>query len=108
METFANMGDISLGIIGVAANTGRAFAFLRRELEDVGLVANPAKTVALQPKGPAPTAEEMSLLERVDVRIVGEGGVTVVGVPIGTDEYVLERAMGVVGDGGADRLALPR
>ena len=51
METFANMGDISLGIIGVTANTGRAFAFLRRELEDVGLVANPAKTVALQPKG---------------------------------------------------------
>ena len=28
-----------------------------------------------------------------------------VGVPIGTDEYVLERAMGVMKDGGADRLA---
>ena len=28
-----------------------------------------------------------------------------VGVPIGTDEYVLDRAMEVVRDGGADRLA---
>ena len=30
---------------------------------------------------------------------------TAVGVPIGTDEYVLERAIEVVRDGGADRLA---
>ena len=47
----------------------------------------------------------ISFLESVDVRIIGEGRVTVVGVPIGTDEYVLERAMGVMKDGGADRLA---
>ena len=32
---------------------------------------------------------------------------TVVGVPIGTDENVLERAVKVVKDGGADRL-VPR
>ena len=42
---------------------------------------------------------------RLYVRIVDEGGVTMVGVPIGTDEYVLERALEVVRDGGADRLA---
>ena len=33
---------------------------------------------------------------RLYVRIVDEGGVTMVGVPIGTDEYVLERALEVV------------
>ena len=42
---------------------------------------------------------------RLYVRIVDEGGVTMVGVPIGTDEYVLERALEVVRDGGAGRLA---
>ena len=78
---------------------------LRRELEDIGIVVNPAKTIKLPPEGYAPKAEEVSLLESVDVRIAGEGGATVVGVPIGTDEYVLDRAMEVVRDGGADRLA---
>lgn len=39
----------------------------------------------------------MYLLESVfDVRIASEEGVTVVRVPIGTDEYVLGRVMGVV------------
>ena len=78
---------------------------LNQLVEDVGIVANTAKIVALPPKGQAPTAEEILLLERVDVRIVREGGVTVVGVPIGTYEYVLEPALEVVRDRGADRLA---
>ena len=69
------------------------------------MVVNITKTVALPPKGHAPTAEEISLLESVAVSITGEGGATVVGVPIGMDEYVLDRAMEVVRDGGADRLA---
>ena len=72
----------------ITADTVRAVAFLRRELEDIGVVVNPTKTIALPPKGYAPTAEEISLLESVHVRIEGEGGATVVGVPIGTDEYV--------------------
>ena len=104
METFAYMDDISLGLMGITANTVRAFAFLRRELHDIGIVVNPAKTVALPPKGHAPTAEEILLRESVDVRIADEGGVSVVGVLIGTDEYVLERAMGVVKEIGAGRL----
>ena len=87
------------------ANTVRAFAFLRRELDDIGIVVNPAKTVVLPPKGHAPMTGEISLLESVDVRIADEGGVTVVGAPIGTDEYVLERVMGVVSDRGTGRLA---
>ena len=64
-----------------------------------------AKTVALPPKGHAPTAEHISLLDSADVCIAEEGGVTVVGIPIGTKEHVLERLMGEVEDGGADRLA---
>ena len=95
------MDDVSLGL---AANTVGAFAFLRRKLEAIGIVINTANTVTLPPKGHAPAAEESSLLESVDVRIVGEGGVTVVGVPIGTDEYVLKRALEVVRDWGVERL----
>ena len=105
MEAFAYMDDISLGLTRITADTVRAFAFLWQELEDIGIVVNAAKTVALPPKGHAPTAEEISLLESVDVSITGEGGATVVDVPIGTDKYVLDRAMEVVRDGGADRLA---
>ena len=86
VETFAYMDDVSLDLMKITVDTVRAFAFLRRELEDIGIVVNPANTIALPPKGYAPTAEEVSLLESVDVRIVGEGGATVVGVPIGTDE----------------------
>ena len=105
MEAFAYIDDVPLGLMGVTANTVRSFAFLRRMLEANGIVVNIAKMVSLPPKGHAPTAKEISRLESVDVRIVDEGGVTVVGVPIGTDEHVLKRASEVVRDGGADRLA---
>ena len=80
MEAFGYMEFTSLGLMGVAANTVRAFAIFWRELEDIGIVVNPAKTIALPPKGHALTAEEISLLERVDVYFVyrrrrrGDGG----------------------------------
>ena len=69
-------------------------------------MVNTSKTVALPPKSHAPTAEDISLLESVDVRVAGEGGVTVVDVPIGTYEYVLERAREIVKEGGTDHRAL--
>ena len=106
VEAFAYMDEVSLSLMVVTANTVRAFAFLRRELEDIDIVVNPTNTMALPPKNHAPTAEEISLLESVDDRIVGEGGVTVVCVPIGTEKCALERAIEVVRDRGADRLAL--
>ena len=56
MEVFAYMGDISLGLTVVTANTIIAAAFLQRKLDDIGIVANPAKIVAPPPKGHAPTA----------------------------------------------------
>lgn len=74
---------------------------------------NPAKTAsALPPKGYTPTAEEISrlvgvdvriaddnsLLASVDVSIAEEGGVTVVGALVGTDN-VRRRARGEGRDG---------
>ena len=96
---------LSRGLTRVTANTIRAFAFLRRELEDIGVVVNTSKTVALPPKGHSPTAEEVSLLESVDVRGADKGGVTEVGAPIGTDECALERTRDIVKEGGTDHLA---
>ncbi|CAN0590314.1 unnamed protein product, partial [Laminaria digitata] len=85
VDAFAYMDDVSLGLMGITANTVRSFAFLRRELDDTGIVVSPAKTEALPPKGHAQTAEKISLLESVDVRIADEGRVTVLSVPIGTE-----------------------
>ena len=50
VEAFAYVDDVSLGRMGITGNTVRAFAFLRREIEDIGIVVNPAKTIALPPK----------------------------------------------------------
>ncbi|CAN0517664.1 unnamed protein product, partial [Laminaria digitata] len=47
VKAVAYMDDVSLGLTGITANTVRAFAFLRRELDDIGIVVNAAKTVAL-------------------------------------------------------------
>ncbi|CAN0095586.1 unnamed protein product, partial [Laminaria digitata] len=44
VEAFAYMDDVSLDFVGITANTVRALAFLRRELDDIGIVVNPAKT----------------------------------------------------------------
>ena len=96
--------------MGVTTDAIRAVAFLWRAVDGIGIVVIPVRIVALRPKWHAPMAGDISLLESVDVRIADESGVTVVGVPIGTGEYVLERAMGVLKDGGVDRHArcLPR
>lgn len=55
-------------------------------------------------KGLDPTAEEILVVEIVDVR-VAEGGVAVAGVPIDTEEYVLEWTLELVKNGGVDPLA---
>ena len=104
VETFEYTDDTFLGLMGITVNTIRAFAFLRREIEDIGIVVNTSKTVALPPKDHAPKAKEISLLERVDVCVADERGMTVVGVPIGIDEYVLERARKIIKEGGTDHL----
>ena len=70
---------------GASANTIRVNAFLQRGRDDINIVTNPAKTMMLPPKGHASTAEQISLVGSVHVRIA-EGGVAVVGVPICTDK----------------------
>ena len=50
VEAFAYMDDVSVGLTRITGDTVRAFAFLRREPEDIGIVVNPAKTIALPPK----------------------------------------------------------
>ena len=82
MEAFAITDDAALGLTRIRADTIRAFDFLRRELGDIDIFVNPAKKISLPPKGYASTTEEISLLESIDVRIAGEGGPTVVGVPM--------------------------
>ena len=105
MEAFVSIDDVSPGLVGVTVNTVGASVILRRELDGIGVVVNPTKTVALPPKGYAPTVEDISILDSVDVRIADKGEVTVVGVPIDTDEYAVERATEAVKDRGADFLA---
>ena len=74
VEAVAYMDDVSLGLMGMTANTIRAFTSLRRELENIGIVVNTSKTVDLPPKGHARTMEEISLLEIVDVRVAERTG----------------------------------
>ena len=56
MEAFACMDKVSVGLMGVTANTIGVSAFLRRKVDDVIIVVNPAKTVAPPPSGHIPTA----------------------------------------------------
>lgn len=80
---------VPLGLSRVTVNTDGATVFppaqarKQRPYCDPG----PAKTVVLPRKGHASTAEEMSLLKSVDIRIAEEGEVTVVDVSLGTEEY---------------------
>ena len=67
VEAFAFMQDVSFSLVRVTANTVGASAFLRRELVAIGIVLKIAKTVALPPKGHAPTVEEISLLSLIHI-----------------------------------------
>lgn len=46
---FPYVDHITLGLTGVTVSTVRAIAYFRRELDDICIVANPAKTVVLPP-----------------------------------------------------------
>ena len=105
VESFVYIDGISLGLVRVAVNATVSFAFFRRKPDDIFIVANPAKTVALPPKGRATSTEEVSLSGSIDAHTVKEGEVTVVGIPSGVEDYMLERAMEVTKDGCADRFA---
>ena len=105
VEAFAYLDDIGIGMMEITPDTVEAVPFLQRELSNIGIAINPSKTVALPPEGHVPTPEQIALLEGIGVSIAERGGVKVVGVPIGTDEYARESAMEIVRSGGAEQLA---
>ena len=105
VEAFAYLDDISIGMVQITPDTVGVVPFLMRELSNIGSAINPSKTVALPPKGHVPTPEQIALLEGSGVTIAERGGVKVVGVPVGTDDYAREGAMEIVRNGGAEQLS---
>lgn len=106
LETFACMGGISLGRMGVAANTIRFCTSLRHELDDIGILASLTKAVVLSGKDTSRRGRIVhSLLEGADVRIADEKEMPMVGVSVGTGEQVVEHPVRVMRDGGAGHLA---
>lgn len=97
VEACAYINNISPGLMGVTVDTIRANIFLLREL------FNRQRRHRRQPRKHRGASielalrKEISLSESVDVRIVEEMGVTMVGVPLCTEEHVPERAMSVRG-----------
>ena len=57
----------------ITPNTVEVVPFLQRELSNIGIAINPGKTVALPPKGHAPTSEQIALLEGIGVSIAERG-----------------------------------
>lgn len=86
VEAFTEMGSTTLGLMGANTSTATATPFLRRELDEIDGVVNPAKIMMLPPKGHAPTVESISLLASANVRIAergrGTGGGCFKSVPI--------------------------
>ena len=75
------------------------------ELEEVGIIVNREKSSALPPPGRNATPTERRLFEDAGLPIAAQS-IMVVGIPIGTDAYVEERAMKkIITEGGADELA---
>ncbi|CAN0303380.1 unnamed protein product, partial [Ectocarpus fasciculatus] len=91
----AYMDDITLHLRDITPDTVQAMTDLVQELAEVGIIVNRAKRLALPPREREPTEEQRGLLDGVGITTATEG-ITVVGVPIGTDDYVKEFAMKVI------------
>ena len=102
VEAFAYLDDICIGMMKITPDTVELVLLLQRELSNIGVAINPSTMAALPPKGHIPTPEKIALLEGSGVRIAERGGVKVVGVPVGTDEYARGSAMEIVRNGGAE------
>lgn len=102
---FAHMNDVFLGLMRVTSNTARAFFPLRRELDDIVIVVNPRQDSGTTERARPDDRGNFTTGKRFRPHCRRRWGVTVVGIRIGTYEYMLERAMEVVEDGGVDHLA---
>lgn len=78
--------------------------FRARAVRDTGLgiAINPSKTIALIRKGHAPTPKEFARLGGMQVRVVEEDGVKVVGVPVVNGAYTVDSAMEIFRSAGAE------
>lgn len=100
----AYMHDISLHFKEITATTIPVVQDLVDELQAAGIIVNRGKSSALPPPGHAVTHEERRLLGEAGLPIAEEG-ITVVGVPIGTDDFIKGFAADVITKGGARKLA---
>eukprot|EP00903_Cladosiphon_okamuranus_P013938 g12964.t1 len=100
----AYMDDISLHFKEITATTILVIQDLVHELQAAGIVVNRGKSSALPPPRHEVTHEERRLLGEAGLPIAEEG-ITVVGVPIGTDDFVQGFAEDVITKGGAGKLA---
>lgn len=100
----AYMDDINLHFKEISEDAMQVIPDLVDELEAVGIIVNRRKSSALPPPRHEVTATEKRLFDDAGLPIAEEG-ITVVGVPIGTDAYVEECAMKKITEGGADKLA---
>ena len=105
VDMFAYMDDIYFVFRDLNSAALGAVSHLGRLLEEMGVARNAAKTVGLPPMGHDPTAGEIALLRQVGVNVVSRAGMVVVGIPVGTDEFVEEHAMKIVKDDGVEGLA---
>jgi hypothetical protein len=80
-----------------------AVAELLAALKELGLVANDAKTEVLPPEGHVPTEEEKRLLARKGYAL--KEGIAVVGVPVGTEDFIQGFLSNSLGRLNFDRLA---
>lgn len=104
VNIIAYMDDISLHLQDVTEESLKALSDLEDDLAEVGIVVSRRKSSALPPQGHQMTDEQKGLLDGAGLT-VAEEGITVVGVPIGSDDYVKECAMKVITDRGAEKLA---
>ena len=100
VESYAYPDDITIATDEISPGTVEVVPFLDKELTARGIHLDTCKTVALAPKGHVPTPEEISILAGVGVHIADEGGMKMVGVPVGSDEFAIESAIGIVRDRG--------
>ena len=88
--------DIS--IVGPAEHLAKVYRSFRKELGSAGVLFNPKKGGAIIPDH-VPSARKAGLLDLCNTEgIPVVDGLTVLGIPIGTDEFVRAKSLSIVGE----------
>lgn len=96
--------DITLLLKEITATIIPVITDLVDELQAAGIIVNRGKSSALPPPGHEVTNEERRLRGEAGLPIAEEG-ITVVGIPIGIDDFVKGFVADVITKGGAGKLA---